>query len=127
MAQCLEPWGARLEPNLRLSHQLAGAIGARGVPRDQVVSNRQRFEIVGLEGQLLETIGELSVGPLRASEFAPHADGLGVPANFCESVERPAKMRGSLGSGLRFEIPLDELPGDNPSPAEAIAQLDVRF
>ena len=60
---------AGLRADLGLAHELVAAILALHLAREQLVRDDERVVVARLHGELLEVLGELLVGALRANEL----------------------------------------------------------
>ena len=103
------------------------ALLALHLAREQLVRDDERVVVARLHRELLEVLGELPVGALRANELDRDGDGVGVATDVGEALERAAESAGALGAVTRVEPPLLQLAGDDALPAELVAELDVRL
>ena len=118
--------GPRLHQHLGLAHALGGArdTGERG--SEQVVRHEQRLAVAELDGERLELGCDAGLGRARRHQLEPDLQRLFLASHADQPLERGEQRRCALRALGRGDVPLEQLGGDEPLPAEPVAELDER-
>ncbi len=125
MLERLGRCGPSLPPGLGLARQLSRPVQPCELEREQIVRDGEGIQVLRLDRELLESLGELVVCSFAAHDFASHVHGIVLPADLCKPLEGSLQARGALCARFGFEPPLDQFGRDDAPPTQSIAQLDI--
>ena len=118
---------AALEQHLGLPDELRGSSRSRPILNQEIVRDREHIEIAKLDRELLQALGELGIGALRARDFLADHRGVLLAFDFEKAIERAAQRLGAFRARGRREVPFHELDGDDALPSELVAERHVLF